>query len=131
MSLGDSATPLGKVRGIGSAHAGGHHWLSERVTSIALLVLGTWLLASLLFLPSLDRRTLIEWLRAPSGAVPMVLFVIIAFRHALEGMKVVVDDYVHDEGNRFAVNLLLLFVAVAGGATALWALFAIIFGSAA
>ena len=95
MSLGDSATPLGKVRGIGSAHAGGHHWLSERVTSIALLVLGTWLLASLLFLPSLDRRTLIEWLRAPSGAVPMVLFVIIAFRHALEGMKVVVDDYVH------------------------------------
>jgi len=131
MSLGDSATPLGKVRGTGSAHAGGHHWLSERVTSIALLVLGTWLLASLLFLPSLDRRTLIEWLRAPSGAVPMVLFVIIAFRHALEGMKVVVDDYVHDEGNRFAVNLLLLFVAVAGGATALWALFAIIFGSAA
>lgn len=131
MSLGDSASPLGKVRGTGSAHAGGHHWLSERVTSIALLVLGTWLLASLLFLPSLDRRTLIEWLRAPSGAVPMVLFALIAFRHALEGMKVVVDDYVHDEGNRFAVNLLLLFAAVAGGATALWALFTIIFGSVA
>lgn len=131
MSLGDSASPLGKVRGTGSAHAGGHHWLSERVTSIALLLLGTWLIASLLFLPDLDRRTLIEWLRAPSGAVPMTLFVIVAFRHALEGMKVVVDDYVHDEGNRFAVNLLLLFAAVGGGALTLWALAAILFGSAA
>lgn len=131
MSLGDSASPLGKVRGTGSAHAGGHHWLSERVTSIALLLLGTWLIASLLFLPDLDRRTLIEWLRAPSGAIPMTLFVIVAFRHALEGMKVVVDDYVHDEGNRFAVNLLLLFAAVGGGALTLWALAAILFGSAA
>lgn len=131
MSLGDSASPLGKVRGTGSAHAGGHHWLSERVTSIALLLLGAWLIASLLFLPDLDRRTLIEWLRAPSGAIPMTLFVIVAFRHALEGMKVVVDDYVHDEGNRFAVNLLLLFAAVGGGALTLWALAAILFGSAA
>ena len=51
MSLGDSATPLGKVRGLGSAQHGGEHWLTERVTSIALLLLGTWLIASLLLLP--------------------------------------------------------------------------------
>ena len=58
MSLGDSASPLGKVRGLGSAREGGEHWLSERVTSIALLLLGVWLLASLLLLPALDLRTL-------------------------------------------------------------------------
>src|SRR5205823_10518223 len=52
MSLGDSASPLGKVRGIGASGEGGEHWLTERVTSIALLLLGTWLLASLLILPS-------------------------------------------------------------------------------
>lgn len=128
MSIGDSASPLGKVRGIGSSHHGADHWLTERVTSIALLVLGVWLLASLLFLPALDQRTLTEWLRAPSGGVPMILFVIIAFRHALDGLKQVVDDYVHDEGSRFAVNLLLLFAAVGGGALALWALARIVFG---
>lgn len=128
MSLGDSASPLGKVRGLGSGHHGGHHWLTERAASIALLLLGVWLLASLLYLPALDQRTLTEWLRAPSGAVPMILFVVVAFRHALDGLKVVVDDYVHDEGNRFAVNLLLLFAAVGGGALALWALARIIFG---
>ena len=131
MSRGDSATPLGQVRGLGSAHHGGEHWLTERATSIALLLLGTWLLASLLLLPKFDQRTLIEWLHAPSGAVPMALFVIVGFRHALDGVKVVVDDYVHVEGNRFALHILLLFLAIGGGALALFALARIAFGAVA
>lgn len=131
MSLGESATPLGKVRGLGSAGHGGEHWLTERVTSIALLLLGTWLVASLLLLPKLDQRTLVEWLHAPSGAVPMALLVIIGFRHALDGIKVVIDDYVHDEGRRFAWNILMLFLAIGGGALALFALARIAFGVAA
>ena len=131
MSVGDSATPLGKVRGLGSAGEGGEHWLRERVTSAALLLLGAWLIASLILLPSLDQRTLAEWLAAPSGAVPMALFVVTAFLHALDGMRVVVDDYVHDEGNRFGLNTLLLFLAVGGASLALFALGRIAFGGAA
>jgi len=131
MSLGESATPLGKVRGLGSAHHGGEHWLTERVTSIALLFLGAWLLASLLLLPKLDQRTLVEWLHAPSGAIPMALLIVVGFRHALDGMKVVVDDYVHEEGSRFLWNILLLFLAVGGGAIALFGLARISFGALA
>jgi succinate dehydrogenase / fumarate reductase, membrane anchor subunit len=131
MSLGESASPLGKVKGLGSAREGGEHWLTERSTSVALLLLGSWLVASLLLLPKLDQRTLVEWLHAPSGAVPMALLVVIGFKHALDGMKVVVDDYVHVEGNRFALNILLLFLAVGGGALALFALARIAFGAAA
>jgi succinate dehydrogenase / fumarate reductase membrane anchor subunit len=131
MSVGESTTPLGKVRGLGSAHAGGEHWLTERVTSIALLLLGTWLIASILILPSLDTRTVVEWLHAPSGAIPMALLVVVGFKHALDGMKVVVDDYVHDEGNRFACNLVLLVLAVGGGALALFALARIAFAGGA
>jgi succinate dehydrogenase / fumarate reductase membrane anchor subunit len=131
MSVGDSATALGKVRGLGSAREGGEHWLTERVTSIALLLLGTWLIASLLFLPALDLRTVMEWLHAPSGSVPMALLIVVGFRHALDGLKVVVDDYVHEPGNNFAVNTLLLFLAVGGGALALFALARIAFGGGA
>jgi succinate dehydrogenase / fumarate reductase, membrane anchor subunit len=131
MSFGDSATPLGRVRGLGSAGHGGEHWLTERVTSIALLMLGTWLLASLLFLPQLDQRTIVEWLRAPSGAVPMALLIIIGFKHGLDGVKVVVDDYVHEAGNNFVVNTLMLFLAVGGAALALYALARIAFGAIA
>jgi len=131
MSVGKSSTPLGKVRGLGSAGHGGEHWLTERVTSIALLLLGTWLIASLLLLPKLDQRTMVEWLRAPSGAVPMALFIIVGFRHALDGLKVVIDDYVHEEGSRFAWNTIMLFLAVGGAALALYSLARIAFGAVA
>jgi succinate dehydrogenase / fumarate reductase, membrane anchor subunit len=131
MSLGDSASPLGKVRGLGSAREGGEHWLTERSTSIALLLLGTWLVASLLFLPNFERQTIIEWLRAPTGAVPMALLIVIGFRHALDGLKVVVDDYVHEEGSRYGWNVVFLFLAVGGGALALYALGEIVFGGVA
>jgi len=131
MSLGESSTRLGKVRGLGAAREGGEHWIAERVSSIALLLLGTWLLASLLLLPGLDFATVREWLSGPLGAVPMALFVITAFAHGYDGLKVVVDDYVHEEGPRFALNTLLLFLAVGGAAFALFALGRIAFGGSA
>ena len=131
MSIGESSSPVGKARGLGSAREGGEHWLTERVTSIALMLLGTWFVASLLLLPKLDQRTLVEWLHAPSGAIPMALLVIVGFKHALDGMKVFIDDYVHEEGSRFVVNTLLLFLAVGGAAIALYALAALAFGGTA
>jgi succinate dehydrogenase / fumarate reductase membrane anchor subunit len=129
MSIGESSTPLGKVRGLGSAREGGEHWLTERVTSIALLLLGSWFIASLLLLPQLDPHTLAEWMSAPTGAIPMALLVVVAFKHALDGMKVFVDDYVHEPGSNFVLNTLLLFLAVAGAAISLYALAVLAFGA--
>lgn len=131
MSVGDRGTQSGQVNGLGPAREGGEHWVAERVGTVALLLLGSWLVASLLFLPSLDHGTIREWLRSPFGAVPMALFVIVGFQHGLNGLRVVVDDYVHDEGNRFALNTLLLFLTVGGAALALFALGRIAFGSEA
>jgi len=131
MSLGKSSTELKKVRGLGSAGEGGERWISERVSSVALLLLGSWLIASLLMLPALDHATVSEWLRSPLGAVPMALFIVTSFCHGLDGMKVVVDDYVHEPGNNFALNTFLLFLAVGGAALALFALGKIVFGAAA
>ncbi|MFL6737065.1 MAG: succinate dehydrogenase, hydrophobic membrane anchor protein [Sphingomonas sp.] len=130
MSVGDSSTPLGKARGLGSAREGGEHWLVERVTSIALLLLGSWFIASLLLLPGRDPQTLVEWLKGPTGAIPMALLVIVAFKHALDGMKVFIDDYVHEPGTNFVINTVLLFFAVGGAAIALYALAVLSFGTA-
>jgi succinate dehydrogenase / fumarate reductase membrane anchor subunit len=130
MSSGDSATPLGQVRGTGSAHHGGEHWLRERLTSAALLLLGLWLIFSLLLLPSLDQPTLTDWLRTASGAVPMALLVITAFIHAIDGLKVVIDDYVHDDGNRLLMHGIVTFAGVGGAALALFSLAKIAFGAA-
>jgi len=131
MSADGNSTPLGRVRGLGSAHHGGSHWIRERLTSAALLLLGIWFVASLLLLPSLDQKTVAEWLRSASGAVPMALFVITAFVHAIDGLKAVVDDYVHDAGNNLFLNGLILFAGIGGLALALFSLAKVAFGAAA
>ncbi len=130
MSVGQRATPLGRVRGLGSAGHGGGHWVEERFISVALVLLSLWLIFSLMMLPALDRPTLIEWLRQPATAVPMALFVITAFKHGVDGTKVLIDDYVHDEGNRIATHFVLRMAGVAGTAFSLFALAKIAFGAA-
>ena len=130
MSLGESATPLGKVEGLGSSGHGGEHWLEERFTSVSLLLLSQWLIFSLIMLPSLDRPILGEWLKSSWGAVPMALFVITAFKHGVDGLKVAVDDYVHQDGNRIAIHFALSMLGIAGAAASLFALAKIVFGAA-
>ncbi|WP_426265672.1 succinate dehydrogenase, hydrophobic membrane anchor protein [Sphingomonas sp. LHG3443-2] len=126
----DGKTPLGRVRGLGAAGQGGEHWIRERVSSAALLLLGTWFLVSLVLLPDFSQATLREWLSGPLGFVPMALFVYLCFEHSLEGIKVVVDDYQGDEGGRMTWHIVSLFLHVGAGAFAAFALFRIAFGAA-
>jgi succinate dehydrogenase / fumarate reductase membrane anchor subunit len=130
MSQGESATPLGKVRGLGASGHGGHHWLEERFTSVALVLLSLWLIFSIIMLPSLSPDILSEWLGSAWGAIPMTLLIVAAFKHGLDGLKVAVDDYVHDEGNRIGIHFALNMAAIAGGSIALFALAKIAFGAA-
>lgn len=130
MSQGESATPLGKVRGLGASGQGGHHWLEERFTSVALVLLSLWLIFSIIMLPVLDYDTLKEWLGSAWGAIPMTLLIVTAFKHGLDGLKVAVDDYIHDEGNRIGVHFALNMLAIAGAAISLFALAKIVFGAA-
>jgi succinate dehydrogenase / fumarate reductase membrane anchor subunit len=130
MSRGESTTPLGKVRGLGASGEGGHHWLEERFTSVALVLLSLWLIFSILMLPVLDYATLKEWLGSAWGAIPMALLIVAAFKHGIDGLKVAVDDYVHDDGNRIGVHFALDMAAIAGASIALFALAKIVFGAA-
>ena len=61
-------TPLGAVRGLGSAREGAEHWWHERLSSIAVLLLSIWLVVSLLRLPSLDYSIVAEWLSSTVNA---------------------------------------------------------------
>ncbi len=108
----------------------GQHWLQERFTSVSLLLLSLWLIFSLIMLPGLEPAILKEWLGSAWGAIPMALFIVVAFKHGLDGLKVAVDDYVHDEGSRIGLHFVLNMAAIAGAATALFALARIVFGAA-
>jgi succinate dehydrogenase / fumarate reductase, membrane anchor subunit len=121
-------TPLARVRGLGSAREGGHHWWNERLTSVSTLLLFIWLLVSLLRLPVVDYRTVNEWLQQPLAAVPMLLLIVSTFWHLKLGMQVVIEDYVHEEGWKFLSILLLNFATVIGAAFALFAVLKIALG---
>ncbi|MFZ9394807.1 MAG: succinate dehydrogenase, hydrophobic membrane anchor protein [Erythrobacter sp.] len=115
-----NGTSIGKVRGLGSAHEGAHHWLLQRFTAIGNLVLTVWLAGSILWLPDLSHGTVSQWLAQPVPATAMVLLVVSAFWHARLGLQVLVEDYVHNAGTKFGVIALLNLAAIGGAAFAIF-----------
>jgi succinate dehydrogenase / fumarate reductase membrane anchor subunit len=124
-----AGTELGRVRGLGSAKEGAHHWWLQRVTAIANLVLMLWFVFSLVRLPSLDYASVTLWLRQPVAAVPMLLLIVTVFWHLRLGVQVLLEDYVHGQA-RVVGMLALNFYTVAGGAAAVFAVLKIALGAA-
>lgn len=111
-----NGTSIGRVRGLGSAKSGAHHWLLQRFTAVGNLLLLIWLGVSILLMPDLSFGTVSEWIKLPIPATAMVLLIISTFWHARLGMQVMMEDYVHDHGNKVAAIVALNLVAFAGAA---------------
>lgn len=125
-----SGTQIGRVRGLGSAKEGAHHWWMQRVTAFGNLLLVLWFILSLLRMPSLDYAVVSGWLAAPIPAILMTLLVVNLCYHFRLGLQVVIEDYVHGGSRILALGLLHVWTFVMGGA-ALYAIFKIAFlGSA-
>ncbi len=126
-----NGTGIGRVRGLGSAKHGAHHWLAQRYTAVGNLLLVLWLLFSLLSLPGLDYGSVTGWIAQPLVAVPLMLMLISIFWHLRLGMQVMLEDYVHDKGLNFLSILLLNFYALGGAAAGIFAVAKIAFMGAA
>ena len=111
-----NGTSIGRVRGLGSAKSGSHHWLLQRFTAIGNLLLVLWLAVSIVLLPDLGYASVVEWLARPVHATAMALLLVSSFWHARLGMQVMVEDYVHDHANKFACIAALNLAAFAGAA---------------
>jgi succinate dehydrogenase / fumarate reductase membrane anchor subunit len=121
-------TPLGRVRGLGSARQGATHWWHERLTSVASLLLLVWFFVSLLRLPDFQYQTMREWLSAPLAAVPILLLIVTVFWHLAAGLRVVAEDYVHAEGSKLFWLVLINFASLFGAGLCLFAVAKLAFG---
>ncbi|MDK2768567.1 succinate dehydrogenase, hydrophobic membrane anchor protein [Sphingomonas sp.] len=121
-----TGTSIGRVRGLGSAHEGTHHWWHQRMSAGSNLLLMTWLIVSLIRLPDLGYETVQAWLSAPIAAVPMILLVLSVFYHLKAGLQVVIEDYARDAG-RIVLMTLLNFFAIGGAVFAIFAILKIAF----
>ncbi len=126
-----NGTPIGKVRGLGSAHHGSHHWLVQRFTAVGNLLLVFWFIASVLMLPNMHYDVVREWLARPVPATAMALLVVTTFWHARLGMQIMFEDYVHTPANKFAVFALLNLVTFGGAAFGLVCVIRLALGGAA
>jgi succinate dehydrogenase membrane anchor subunit len=120
-------TPISRVRGLGSAKDGTHHWWMQRLTAIALVPLSIWFVVSMICLASADHATVSAWLATPLTAVLMLLFVIATFYHLQLGLQVVVEDYIHGEAAKMICLIGLKLASFALGVAAAFAVLKVAF----
>ena len=91
-------SPLGRVRGLGSAKEGVNHFWAQRMTALALIPLSIWFVISLLVITGVDHATVKAWVSSPVVAGLLILLIAATFYHAFLGLQVVIEDYIHGEG---------------------------------
>lgn len=121
-------TPLGRVRGLGSAKSGtGHFWL-QRVTAVANVVLTFVFLGVVISLMGRPYPAAVAVLSHPLVAILMLLFTVSGVVHMRLGMQVIIEDYVHGEGLKIAAVMANTFFAIVIGASCVFALLKLSFG---
>jgi succinate dehydrogenase / fumarate reductase, membrane anchor subunit len=107
-------TPLKRARNLGSAKSGVGHWWTQRVTAAALVLLGLWFVVTVLVLLHADYATARAAIARPWNALLMIAFLVAAFWHAVLGLQVVVEDYVHTRWKEVSLLVAIKFLAVLG-----------------
>ena len=105
-------TPLGKVRGLGAAKEGAHHFIVQRVSAIALLFLIPWFLISTLLAVRGGYQGAVDFIANPLNAVLALMTVGASLYHMQIGMQVVIEDYIGKTGTRIFLLILNTFFAV-------------------
>jgi succinate dehydrogenase / fumarate reductase membrane anchor subunit len=123
-------SPLRRVTYLGSAKGGSAHWYAQRVSAVALLLLGLWLVVSLASLGGASHAKVVAWLSAPVAAAFAVLLVLVAAWHAVLGLQVVIEDYVGDKGRRVATLLAVKFIFAVAAVVGVLSVLRIAFGVA-
>jgi succinate dehydrogenase / fumarate reductase membrane anchor subunit len=102
--------PLARARGHGSAKAGVHHWFAQRASAVLLIFLVAWLVYAAFALAGADHATAQAFVAHPVNAALAILLVVVLLYHAMLGLQVVIEDYVHQP----AVEVVLHFMTRVG-----------------
>jgi succinate dehydrogenase membrane anchor subunit len=122
-------TPLKDVRGLGSAKQGTHHFIVQRLTAIALILLACWFLYFVVGLMHADYLTATDAVAKPWNAMLLIAFLVTMFWHAQLGMQVVIEDYVHSHGLALTAQIAVYFVCILGALASVFAVVRIALGS--
>ena len=123
------ATPLKRVRGLGTAHRGTDTFWRQRLTAIANIPLVIFLILSIVSHIGADYGTVKAYFAQTPVAVLMLALVISVTIHMRIGLKEIVEDYVHGEGTKIVALVLATFFAAGLGLASAIAILKISLGS--
>lgn len=121
-------TPLGRVRGLGSAKEGVDHWWLQRLTAAAQVPLVLWFIISLASMAGASHDAVVAWLSHPVVTVLTVLMVFSLYYHAKLGLQVVIEDYISSEGVKLVALTAMKFALILFGTATIFSVLKIAFG---
>lgn len=122
-------SPLGRVLGLGTAKDGTSHWWGQRLSAVALLILGIWFAWMLAITPDLSHAAVVAEIGRPMNAILLLLLSVTMAYHSYLGVQVVIEDYVHAPGLKLVALILSRFAHILLAVAALFAILKIGLGA--
>jgi succinate dehydrogenase / fumarate reductase membrane anchor subunit len=121
-------TPMGRVRGLGSARTGTRQFWHERVTSVAGIPLTIAFFVIVASLLGRNHAAVVQVLGSPLVAIALLLFIFNSTYHMWLGMQVIIEDYVHDDLWKLTSLMTNTFFCVLTAMVSVYALLKLSFG---
>ena len=128
-NLDPMRAPLKIARGLGSVKDCTHHFIIQRITAVALLVLSVYFVVLLLSLTGADFASARAAVARPFNAILLIAFLVAMFWHGQLGMQVVIEDYVHTPGLALTCQLIVRFVCFLAALASVFAVLRIALGA--
>ena len=97
-----------------------NHWITQRVTAIALVPLTIWFVSILAMMKDSSYQSSLNLVSNPFNATILILLILSMFWHAQLGLQVVFEDYISNKNTRmFCIITMKFFMTVIGLLSAL------------
>ena len=95
-----------------------------------MVPLTVWFTVCLLSLPSMDHVTVIAWMAQSWTALLLIVLVLVATYHSQLGVRVVIEDYVHNTGMKTLTLVTVTFAHALLAVAGVFAILKVAFGGA-
>ena len=96
-----------------STRTGSHHWLMQKITSVALIPLVIWFLYSVVMVIQDVDSNLAVFFAYPLNAILSILLIGVALYHGSLGMTVIFEDYIENKAKRMILIYFTHFLSIA------------------